>query len=269
MLQIEIKSKTDESLRYRTVPQEDDCSQLISESCEIFLEGKKILTYLQHFPMDTLRAAVLSIDRIYSNRRQSGVASQSRTFGFMPRMPVQQRDYCTASTLHREYPEAKGTLFYYSNLFSELLREHYPDQYAHSQKAIATVKPDWVLPGGCFTSGVINQDNPLEYHYDAGNFEGTWSVMAVLKQGVAGGHLLLPDYNLKLACQDSSIVIFDGQSEMHGVSPIRKMTEEAYRYSVVFYSLENLCKCGTPKEELRRAQISRTAVEMKRAGLKE
>src|SRR5260221_500728 len=123
------------------------------------------------------------------------------------------------------------------------------------------------MPGSVFTSGIINQDNPLQYHYDAGNFEGTWSVMAVFKEQVSGGHLILPEFNVKLACQDSSIVVFDGQSELHGVSPIRKMAEEAYRFSVVFYALEALCKCGTPKEELRRAQIQRTKVEMKRAKL--
>lgn len=267
MLRIEIASQADKTELYRTSPKEEHAEHLISESCEIFCNDVKWLTYLTGHPMEDLRKAVRDIDNIYSNRRQSGVPSQSRTFGFMPRMPVQQRDYCYACTLHREYPESKEVLFKYAEKFTQLLGEHYPDQRALSQMAVNTVKPEWVMPGSVFTSGIINQDNPLQYHYDAGNFEDTYSVMAVFKDQVAGGHLILPEYNLKLACQDGSIVMFDGQSELHGVSPIRKMTQDAYRFSIVYYSLERMCKCGTPNEERRRAQVSRTKVEMRRAGL--
>lgn len=252
---------------YRQCPEEGHADTLISEDCEIYVDEEKVLTYLKHVPMEELRNAVRSIDKIGASRRQSGVPSQSRTFGFMPRMPVQQRDYCFGSTLNRDYPISKEVLFFFAKVFTDLLEKHHPGPLETSRAAIATVKPDWVMPGSVFTSGIINQDNPLQYHYDAGNFEGTWSAMAVFKEQVTGGHLVLPDFDLKLACQDSSILMFDGQSELHGVSPIRKMTAEAYRFSIVFYSLELLARCGTPQEELRRAQVSRTKVEMKRAGI--
>jgi hypothetical protein len=267
MLRIEIKSQLDRMDLYRTSPKEEHAENLISESCEVFYGGRKWFTYLTDQRMEDLREAVLAIKNIGSNRRQSGVASKSRVFGYMPRMPVQQQDYCKSSSLHREYPKSKELLFKYSERFSTLLKEHYLEQWELSQRACQTVKPDWVMPGGCFTSGIINYDNPLNYHYDAGNFEGTWSVMATFKNKTGGGNLILPEYNLKLACQDSSLCIFDGQSELHGVSPIVRLAEDSYRYTCVFYSLESLCKCGTPKEELRRAQVSRTKTEMKRAGL--
>jgi len=267
MKRIEILSVTDRAELYRTCPKEEDSEHLISDSCELFYDGKKWATFISQFSMEPLRNVIRSIDDIGVSRRQTGVPSFSRTFGFMPRAPVQQRDYCYASTLQRDYPKQADVLFHYAKVFSNLLGEHYPEKAALSNQALGTVKPEWTLPGSLFTSGIINQDNPLQYHYDAGNFEGTYSVMAVFKEQVTGGHLVLPEYNVKLACQDSSILIFDGQSELHGVSPIRKMSPEAYRFSIVYYSLEQLCKCGTRKEEIRRAQISRTKTEMKRAGI--
>jgi len=269
MLRIEtsLGAKADRVDLYRTSPKEEHAKNLIAESCELWVDGVKTLTYLQNFPMEDLRGAVRAIEKIGSNRRQSGVPSQSRTFGFMPRMPVQQRDYCFGCTLNRDYPATKNVLFRYAEKFTELLGKHHPEKLTLSRQAISTVQPDWVIPHSVFTSGIVNQDNPLQYHYDAGNFEGTWSVMAMLKHQVAGGHLVLPEFGIKLACADSSVLIFDGQSELHGVTPIRKMHADSYRFSIVFYSLERMCKCGTPREELRRAQKSRTATEMKRAGV--
>lgn len=240
---------------------------MINESFELWCDGERKAIYLTGQPLEGLRRAVLKVEKIHSNRRQSGVPSQSRIFGNNPRAPVQQRDYCSQATLNREYPEVRDVIYDYARQLSEIYKAAFPEKYDHSLKAIETIRPEWRIPGSAFTSGIINLDNPLQYHYDAGNFEGTWSVMAVFKKNSAGGFLVLPEYDIRVACADSSIFIFDGQSELHGVTPIVNMAEGGYRYSVVFYSLEALCRCGTPKEELRRAQISRTKVEMKRAGL--
>ncbi len=147
------------------------------------------------------------------------------------------------------------------------MREHYSDRYDHSVKSVAEVNQDFKIPGSVFTSGILNYDNPLQYHYDAGNIEGTWSMMAVFKNKTMGGNLILPEYDVKLSCSDRSIVIFDGQSELHGVSPIVKTEKESYRYSIVFYALAGMLKCGTRAQELKRAQITRTKTEMKRAGV--
>lgn len=266
MKRIESESR-DRADLYRKGPLEEHSSNLIQESFELYAHGQLKAVYLTGQPLEELRAAVLKIQKISSNRRQSGVPSQSRIFGFSPRMPVQQRDYCSAATLNRDYPETASTLFRYAEHMGRVYQAVFPDRYQHSLKMLENIRPEWRMKNSPFTSGIINLDNPLQYHYDAGNFEDTWSVMAVFKRGVAGGHLVLPEYDMKVACGDSSLFIFDGQSELHGVTPIVKTAADGYRYSVVFYSLEALCRCGSPTEELRRAQVSRTRVEMKRAGL--
>ncbi len=268
MNKLELSGQTKRKELYRTCPKESDATQLIDGSTEFWRDGKRWLSYIEGFPMESLRLAVQEFDKkIAVNRRQSGVPSMSKTFGCSPRAPVQQRDYCYQASLHRENPAAGKVLIDYAEKFSNLLRESYPEQAEVSAKATAGVLKHWLMGESLFTSGIINKENPLQYHYDAGNFEGTWSVMAVFKKDIVGGHLILPEYGVKIACKDSSLLIFDGQSELHGVSPISKMSAQAYRYSVVFYSLEKMSQCGTPTEEIRRAQIQRTKTEMKRAGL--
>lgn len=265
MIKLEV-SKTDRTDLYRKPPNESDSSNLISESFELWNEGVCKAIYIHNFPMESLRESILKVNKFATSRRQSGVASRSLIFGFSPRMPVQQRDYCNQARLNTNFPETKEVLFEYAKQFSSLYGKIFPERHQHSLDAVQNVLPDWRIPDSVYTSGIINLDNPLQYHYDAGNFEGTWSTMAVFKKNTMGGHLVLPDYNVKVACGDSSLFIFDGQSELHGVTPIIKQPD-GYRYSVVFYALEAMCKCGNPKDELKRAQISRTNVEMKRAGL--
>lgn len=261
------RTKTLRPELYRKSPGEADASELVTESFKLYHAGELRAVYLNGMGMEDLREAVLSVKKIGISRRQSGVPSQSKIFGFSPRMPVQQRDFCAPAALNREMPAVVTLLERYACRFTDVQREHFPERHAHSMALLDQVRPEWRIPKSTFTSGIINLDNPLQYHYDAGNFKGTWSVMAVFKSGVSGGHLVLPEYGLKVACADTSVFLFDGQSELHGVTPIIKTRDGGYRYSVVFYALEALCKCGTPPEELRRAQIQRTKVEMKRAGL--
>ncbi len=267
MLRIEVKQKVKKPELYRTCPKEEDAPKLISESCELLRDGKPWLSYIENAPLlEELRKATLGVKTSVSTR-QSGVAAKSRTFGFFPRAALQQRNYCYRASVGRDYAKHSMVLDKYAAIFSEMLKELHPEQAEISRKELEGVKQDWKIDDSLFTSGIINEDTPLKYHYDAGNLKNTWSVMAVFKNQIAGGHLILPEYGLKLACNDNSIVIFDGQKELHGVSPIIKMDKNAYRRSIVYYSLENLCHCGTVAEEIARAQIQRTKTEMKRAGI--
>jgi hypothetical protein len=266
MLQIELPPKVGRQELYRKEPSEDHASFLISESAEGLREGKRELVYADGLPMDDLRQEILAVGDFPLARRQSGVPSRSMTFGFLPRMPLNQRDYCSRSSSDRNHPRLREALYFYAQQMSKVLEKWFPERYELSVQAMKTVRKDWVIPNSIFTSGILNQDNPLVYHYDSGNFEGTWAVMISFKRQISGGHLVLPELGVKLACADSSISIFNNQEELHGVSPIHQTGPDSYRYTVVFYSMEQICKCGSPQEELVRANKQRTKTEQKRAG---
>lgn len=265
MLELQIPKSKREEL-FRKSPDEKDCLNLITDSCTLRDEtGRLRLIYLKNYPLFGLRSEILKMGKFGSSRRQSGVPSRSRVFGFQPRAPVQQRDFCHGASLKRDYPEVANFLENYAAKVTGVMKEMAPERHAICVEATKGINEAYRLKDSVFTSGIVNQDNPLQYHYDGGNFEETFSVMAVMKHKVSGGHLILPEYDVKIECADNSLLIFDGQSELHGVTPIIKTAKDSYRYSIVFYSLKALAKCGTHKEELRRAQISRTKTEMKRA----
>jgi hypothetical protein len=88
--------------------------------------------------------------------------------------------------------------------------------------------------------------------------------MLVLKKDVDGGYLIIPELDLALECPDGALVIFNGQNILHGVSPIEYTNNKAYRYSVVYYSLEQMWKCEPLDEEIARIRNVKMERENKR-----
>ena len=82
--------------------------------------------------------------------------------------------------------------------------------------------------------------------------------MIAFRNKIEGGRLSLPEYNLGLEIDDSTVTLFDGQKILHGVTPIQYLSPESYRFTLVYYSLSQMWKCTTPKEELERIKRVKT-----------
>ena len=78
--------------------------------------------------------------------------------------------------------------------------------------------------------------------------------MLVLKKDMEGGWLCIPEINTRFLLKNNSLFMFDGQKLLHGVSPMNERSEDAYRFSIVYYSLKGMWKCLTLTEELLRAR---------------
>ena len=140
---------------------------------------------------------------------------------------------------------AKQIQKYYKDYFQETYKQH-------KEKVKEKVKDQWVIKDTVFTSGIVNKNNQLKYHFDSGNFKNVYSNMLVFKSDVMGGHLVIPEIDISLEVADNSVTIFDGQDLLHGVSPIDYNNSKAYRYSIVYYSLERMWQCLTIEEEVDR-----------------
>ncbi len=267
---LEIKPKTVEFKQFKMRSAvEEDCSQLIDYDCIITVDGKPKILYCK-IPNDStknIRWAVKTID-YEETTRTNGLKTRSAIFGFSPRVTM-RKDFCSATAMSRNFPKqhhvicsfAKELIKLYQSYFSETLEKHY--NYADTK-----VKEEWKLPGTPFTSGIVNKNNPLKYHHDAGNFKNVLSNMIVLKRGVKGGRLACPEFDVKFECDDNCVVIFDGAQILHGVTPIIKPAgdENAYRYSVVYYSLEQMWNCENVNEEVKRIRKVKKEREFKRIG---
>jgi len=156
-----------------------------------------------------------------------------------------RHDYCTVTAMAVNQKKQHHIITDFAKELVGYYREHFPEQYEFHNK-------------------IVNKNNQLKYHYDAGNFKGVLSNMVVFKRDVEGGHLIIPELDIALEVEDNTLTIFNGQDILHGVSTIEYENEHAYRYSVVYYSLEQMWKCEPLGEEIKRIRKVKTEREKKR-----
>lgn len=236
----------------------------------IVLDGETIavIDRLPESTLATLRWAVRRWDESVTSggvMRSKGLRNRAGVFGFLAANPIMQRPACGQCGGSRAEPAAHMVLCSTAEVLAARLAELAPEQYAVSERAIEPVHPSWRLPGGLWTSGVVNSSSALPYHRDRNNFDA-WSAMPVVRRGVRGGHLSLPELAvggqpLVLPCGDGDVVYFNGQAWMHGVTPITRRDDDGYRFSVVYYPVRKMANCLPPAEEVARANHRRTTVE--------
>jgi hypothetical protein len=224
--------------------------------------GSPVFVYL---PMPEkvpeLRRAVMDL-KMASTVRANGMANVSRTFGMAPRKPMMRREACTATTMSIEQPDSHAVLVDLAEVFTDMLRALLPDVSNHDHAVVEQVLPEWrMTDDALWTSGVVNRSASLPYHLDRANFS-TWSAMPVIRRHMRGGYLDIPEYDLTCSCRDGWVTFFLGQALVHGVTPMRPIRRDAYRYSIVYYAMKGMKDCFTVAVEQARARSTRSEREI-------
>lgn len=237
----------------------------VTEACVIFDEETQepIVAYL---PMErdvvkALRKSILKIKIATTTRLGTGMKNASRTFGMAPRASILRRESCRPTGLASESPEEHATIVNACYYLEDQLKEVFPDVWEKDKEETKKIGEDWLMgEDALWTSGVINQTSTLPYHRDGFNFD-TWSAMPVIRRGVDGGMLHFPEWDMTIECKDGWAVYFCGYRWLHGVTPMKKVIEDGYRFSIVYYALRGMKDCFTYAVETARGVQKRTAIE--------
>lgn len=245
---------------------ETDYSRLINEDCKLFDKdtGELIGVYftMSKTPSDLLMA-LMSI-KYDKNKRLRGIITNSRIIGWRPREII-RNNYCSSSSLARKEPKQHAIFIQFAHVLTKYYKEFVPEMFKkHQQIADDNILEDWMIKGTPFSSGIVNKNNELHYHYDTGNFKDVYSNMVAFKSNIRGGYLSIPEYDIGLEISTNSVLLFDGQKILHGVTPIKLLNANSYRYSVVYYTLKAMWTCEPLTEELARYKTVRTDLEKKR-----
>lgn len=238
----------------------DQYDTVIRRPAHIYADGKLVMALLPVEEDVDYIELVESLHRInyITDYRTDGLKSTSRIFGYQHRIPL-RRDFCSTCSMAREHTYEHDLVAQYGVRAAERFAEVRPDLYAAQKDLLAEeVLPLWRMPGDIFTSGIINKNAALRHHRDAGNFQHCWSCMYVFSRDMRGGMLVVPRYRIALEFCGADLVMFDGAALMHGVTKIKRMNRQSYRYSVVFYALKGMAKCGTREQELARVRRLKT-----------
>lgn len=214
-----------------------DIKDVIRESVVVTDNGKIKIIYLDldevGLDYKQITEAVKRI-KYDTTERTGGLKTTSRIFGFAPRVTL-RKDFCSSTSLAREFPKEHGIICDYAEKIADIYLNIDPDTFTRHKEMTDKVLPEWKIKRSLFTSGIVNKNNPLKYHFDAGNFKDVYSRMLGFKNNVEGGYLAVPAYNLALEIKNNSLVIFDGQNILHGVTPIKYLSKDGYRYTIVYY----------------------------------
>jgi hypothetical protein len=269
-IQVKVRTIDEAAFAKKPVSEVPAGFQIISEPCKVVDEKGRTLIVLAKLPdenaLNNLRKRLRNFKGFNKSQRGSGLVNTSKVFGYQPHAAVRMRPYCGSASVNAEDPMLSSMLQGWARELEAILGENAPTEFQHMEKTVsARVKPDWRIQGTVFTSGIVNKSNALAYHLDRGNFPGCWSAMVVLRKGITGGLLVVPEVGLAFDLPDCTALFFDGQGLWHGVTPIVKSDPLAERFTVVYYALSEMWKCLTLREEINEARRSRTETEVKRA----
>lgn len=153
-------------------------------------------------------------------------------------------------------------------------REHVPDRYEVQMRQIRQTDPAWVVEGTPFTTVTVNNTYPTGVHTDKGDLAEGFSTIACLRRGdYTGGKLVFPQYRIAADLRDGDLILMDAH-QWHGNTKImcacgtepNGMCREcrAERITVVSYMRQKLVHCGSPEDEVRKADAYRARVEQGR-----
>lgn len=246
---------------------EEDFEIFIKESSIIKVNNNIEIVYIDNVEQDLneIFEAIQNI-KYAKSTRTNGLISTSRIFGYAPRN-ITRNQPCRITSLATEFPK-QHFIVEKAAMIAKKYYEKYNAKKAeeHMNLTIEKILPQYRIGETMYTSGIINENNPLKYHYDSGNFVGTWSAMFAFRKKTEGGYLSIPELNVGIEIKNNSLLLFDGQSLLHGVTPIKMLSKDAKRYTIVYYSLKQMWNCKPLNEEIiemrnRRNQIERNKVK--------
>ena len=226
-----------------------------------------VMAYVSKLP-DDLRANVRkALTRIPRGKvvRSRGGESSSTVIGFLAPNAMLSRRSRGIAAAAVTFPNEHKVLMGLSQWCADEMAKVLPTETAAHQNVISNIQPGWRIPGGLWTSGIINFTSPYVYHRDRNNIPGSWSAMPIIRRNATGGYLHLPEFEIDgkpavFACDDGDAIFFDGQEVMHGVTPI-EVTGDGYRISTVFYAVKKMQGGNAPEQELHDVRKRRTLLD--------
>lgn len=256
-LRVNIK-KYETKIRPGDFPKET-IGDLISEPVDIFYNNELVAIY-RELPKEiyNISKVITKNTKPVKSSRTIGVPQLSTVYGALPRIAIRE-DYCRYSKKSKEERKNFYLALELNKKLSEYYKEYFPEKWKNAinfnkeniLKDYRPVETPW-------TNINVNVNQVIKYHRDSGNNKQDLSNVLIIKNGVTGGHLSMPEYNISLHQGDGFMVFFKGQDILHGVTPCNFTSKESYRCSIVNYTLHNLKHCYPYGEELQRVKEVKT-----------
>lgn len=258
---------------------DNDYNILIDYDCDVYCEetgillakfrkGQIPLNYIKESYLSFQAAAQPSTNRgMSSGKRQDGVTgfflekkdgtlSKSRVadpvnsgiIGYWDRSP--RTPYCRTTAYTAQNFEKWVKCLPIVKLVSKKYEELIPDKWLIQKEWVEKTNPDFVIKDTVFTTVTVNKNWQTAVHTDKGDLTSTFGNLVVLRKGkYMGGYFVLVKWGVAFNLENGDI-LFTDVHKPHGNTPIKKLTTNAERISLVMYYRENMINCGSAEEEI-------------------
>jgi hypothetical protein len=162
--------------------------------------------------------------------------------------------YCRMTAFTQQHFDKFANAYPIICLVDDVYRQLMPEPYARQRAEADRSSPDFVIKGTAFTTVTVNRNWQTACHTDRGDFTGGFGNLTVLRKGrYEGGLFVLPQYGIGVDMQNTDVLLADVH-RVHGNTPIKKLTADATRISLVMYYREGIEKCGRHADELKKAR---------------
>ena len=187
--------------------------------------------------MSTVQLSAIGMKR--KDAREIGVSQYSTILGSIPPKPVMRRPYPNISSVHRDKKAQTFIKAMWGACLEaeKVIKKVAPHLHKNQVELFEDVDKKWRF-GNMFTSSISNFNIAAPFHRDTGNIEGTVNVILTKRHNANGGCLNVPDYNVTFEQADNSMLVYPAWKNMHGVTPIKPISEDGYRNSLIFYPLK-------------------------------
>jgi hypothetical protein len=171
--------------------------------------------------------------------RELGTSQMSAILGSTPARPQMGRPYPNISILHREKKSQTFIKAMWGACLEaeKIIKKLTPHIHEKQVELFQDIKKQWRF-GNIYTSSISNFNISAPFHRDTGNIVGTVNIILTKRHNANGGCLNVPDYNATFEQADNSMLVYPAWKNVHGVTPIQKISEEGYRNSLIFYALK-------------------------------
>ena len=138
------------------------------------------------------------------------------------------------NTKTEKHEAVRDKCFKMAKLLSTFCKTNFPDMWER-KKRLAEELNIPLIPGTNSTATVISFNYQSVFHVD--EKDKAESILVVVKpQGMKGGWLVFPEYNLSFPLNNGDILIFHGRKDIHGTSPyLFTKSKGFYRIGYVMY----------------------------------
>lgn len=189
--------------------------------------------------MDRTTAITNKFKTEWKGTKSDSVSQYSTLLGSVAPKPLVRRPYPNIASTHRDKKAQTFIKAMWGACLEaeKIIKELTPHLHKRQLELFEDVKKKWKF-GNLFTSSISNYNISAPFHRDTGNIEGTVNIILTKRNNANGGCLNVPDYNATFEQADNSMLVYPAWRNIHGVTPIKQISDNGYRNSLIFYPLK-------------------------------